>query len=87
MLERHDLAIENYFVAKVPRLLRNLDELIGHPAQVARKNFDALAAAMQLRANAVELVFDVNGVDFVRHCRETAPRSLPPSVPDSRAYI
>src|SRR6185312_6715313 len=64
VFESHNLAIENHILPKVPSLLRNLDELFGHPSEIARENFDALAAAMQLGANAVELVLDVNGVDF-----------------------
>ena len=60
MLEGHDFAVQNHLGGKTACSFRDLAELRGHPAQIARENLDLFPAPMQLRANAVELVFDVN---------------------------
>ena len=48
--------------------LRNLVELLGDPPQIAREKFHPCRAAMQLRADAVKLVFHVDHL-FVRAAR------------------
>ena len=60
VVEGHDLAVENELVGKPPRPLRNLVELPGDAAEVAREKFRPLRAAMELRPNAVKLVLHVN---------------------------
>ena len=72
VLEGHDLAIEDQFVLELARAARPARELLRHAAQIAREDFHAFRAAMKLRANAVEFVFDVNR-SRRRDCR---PRSV-----------
>src|SRR4051812_45855346 len=60
VFERHDLAVENDLRIEAAGVLGQLRELICHPAQIPRKDFRALRTAMELRPNAVELVFDIN---------------------------
>src|SRR2546423_2387002 len=60
VLERHDLAIENYFGVEAARVICQFGKLIGHPPQIARKYFRPTGTAMKLCADAVELVFHVD---------------------------
>src|SRR4029434_4609381 len=68
MLEGHDFSIENHFVNKAVGSLHNLIELPGDPTQIAREKFHPCRSAMQLRADAVKLVFHVDHL-FVRAAR------------------
>ena len=68
MLEGHDLSIENHLVSKTAGSLHNLIELLGDPAQIAREKLHPCRAAMQLRADAVKLVFHIDHL-FVRAAR------------------
>ena len=61
VLERHDLAVENDFGVQLAGVIGQFGKLIRHPAQVPRKNFHAVPATVKLGADAVELVFHVNG--------------------------
>ena len=64
VLERDDLAVEDKIDIELARLLGQFRKLIGDALQIARENLHALRIAMQLRANAVELIFRINGCAF-----------------------
>ena len=60
MLEGDDLTIEDQLGLKMPTLTRQLRKLLGHAPQIARENFHALGAAMELRADPIEFIFDID---------------------------
>src|SRR2546430_2417817 len=65
VLESNNLAVENKIDIELARLVGDFRKLIGDPPQIARINLDALSVPMELCANAIELVFDVNDVGIL----------------------
>ncbi len=60
MRKRDNFAIEDKIEIELARLLSKFRKLIGDSLQIARENLHPLRIAVQLRPNAVELIFDEN---------------------------
>src|SRR5216684_996216 len=72
MRKRDDFAVEDKIDIELARLLGQFWKLIGDALQIARENLHPLRIAMQLRPNAIELIFRVNGCS----CRRPGGRIL-----------
>ena len=58
-LEGDNFTIENQLFLEVPGLIRQLGELTGDAPQITRENVNALRAAMKLRSDPVEFIFQI----------------------------